>query len=137
VKVLFLSVKIQMSLKFKFRNGLNHLTSLNGFKLGHNSPDPPVGAFPLHCFLPMQRGNVRRPAPPCPGRCRRPTLSSRASRASPFPPPPFPSLFFPPLLRHSNCRKLHHTTFSSSHEPNHLGDLQTVPLHSLFSYCPP
>jgi hypothetical protein len=34
-KVLFLSVNVQTGLKFKFKQGLNHLTGLNGFKPGH------------------------------------------------------------------------------------------------------
>jgi hypothetical protein len=89
-KVLFLSVNVQTSLKVKFKQGLNHLTGLNGFKPGHCSTDPHVSAFPLPCFLPTQCDNARRLTPPRPGRCRRPTLSLRASHASPFPP------FFPP-----------------------------------------
>jgi hypothetical protein len=81
-------IKFQTSLKFKFKLILNHMTGLNGFKPGHCSPGPPVGAFPLPYFLPMQRENVHHPTPPRLGRCRRPTLGLRASRARPPPHPP-------------------------------------------------
>jgi hypothetical protein len=75
------------------------LTGLNGFKLGHCSPGPPVDAFPLPYFLPTQRNNMRHPTLTRPGQCHRPTLSSRASRARPppFPPPPGVGSDPPPL----------------------------------------
>jgi hypothetical protein len=67
-----------MSLKFKFIQGLNHFIGLNGFKPGHCSPSPPVSAFPSPVSSTWSaRMRVTR------HRSARPTLSSRASRASP------------------------------------------------------
>jgi hypothetical protein len=74
---------------------------LNGFKQGHCSPSPPVGAFPL-----PRSSTVHRPHPPrldrCPGPALPPLVPTRPPSSSSLhgapTPAPASSLFFSSLL---------------------------------------
>jgi hypothetical protein len=131
-----------MSLKFKFKPGLNHLT----FKPGHCSPGPPVGAFPLpwskRACARAARWSRRPPTIASPGLLpvgrRRPRCAGPLPNPHHLAPPPYcpqpPSLLYPtasfkkhPLPRSPSFPP--RALFSSAKEPRDTP--RASPLHLL------